>query len=147
VQAMGAALYRVRLMEGFLAETRQDLSLARWRSCVDNSQLAVDNAAKALLALLAPVGRTHNPAILLRQALANGRYPSPTHDRWNELPSARSYWDPIFTCRAIMETKSAIGHHGSFSMKQMLAGLSPWRKRQQDWRSQSQPAAMARSRT
>ena len=70
-------LYRLRLADGFLAEARQDLALARWRSCVDNSQLSVENAAKVLLALLAPVGRTHNPAILLRQSLADRLYPQP----------------------------------------------------------------------
>lgn len=42
---------------------------------MDNSQLAVENAAKAVLALLGPVGRTHNPAVLLRQALREDRFP------------------------------------------------------------------------
>ncbi len=35
--------------------------------------MAVENAAKAVLALLGPVGRTHNPAPLLRQALRDSR--------------------------------------------------------------------------
>lgn len=69
------AEYRLNLAEGFLGEARQDLGLARWRSCVDNSQLAVENAAKAALAVLGPVGRTHNPAVLLRKALEEGRFP------------------------------------------------------------------------
>ncbi len=71
------ARYRLRLAEGFLEEARQDLGLQRWRSCVDNSQLAVENAAKAVLASLGPVGRTHRPAPLLRQALAEQRFPEP----------------------------------------------------------------------
>lgn len=66
---MSEVIYRSRLAEGFLAEARQDIELKRWRSCVDNSQLAVENAAKAVLALLGPVGKTHNPAGLLRRAL------------------------------------------------------------------------------
>ena len=66
--------YRLRLAEGFLAEAQQDMSLGRWRSCVDNSQLSVENAAKAALATLGPVGRTHDPAGLLRQGLADGRF-------------------------------------------------------------------------
>jgi HEPN domain-containing protein len=66
--------YRLRLAEGFLNEARQDLELRRWRSCVDNSQLSVENAAKAVLALLGPVGRTHNPAAILRQGLADGLF-------------------------------------------------------------------------
>ena len=40
---------------------------------MDNAQLAVEHAAKAVLALLGPVGRTHSPAPLLRQALREGR--------------------------------------------------------------------------
>jgi len=66
--------YRLRVAQGFLEESRQDTALARWRSTVDNAQLAVENAAKAVLALVAPVGRTHNPAPLLRQALDEGRF-------------------------------------------------------------------------
>ncbi len=34
--------YRLNLAEGFLLEAREDIQLKRWRSCVDNSQLAVE---------------------------------------------------------------------------------------------------------
>jgi HEPN domain-containing protein len=68
--------YRLRVARGFLDESRQDIAANHWRSTVDNGQLAVENAAKAVLALVAPVGRTHNPAPLLRQALADGRFPT-----------------------------------------------------------------------
>ena len=78
MQINDQARYRIRLAEGFLGEARQDMTLRRWRSCVDNSQLAVENAAKVALALLGPVGRTHNPATLLRQALADNRFPQET---------------------------------------------------------------------
>lgn len=54
-----SAEYRLKLAQGFLNEARQDVGLGRWRSAVDNAQLAVENAAKAVLALLGPVGRTH----------------------------------------------------------------------------------------
>ncbi|PMP82327.1 MAG: hypothetical protein C0183_10515, partial [Roseiflexus castenholzii] len=64
----------LNLARGFLAESRQDVQIQRWRSAVDNAQLAVENAAKAVLALLAPLGRTHNPAPLLREALAAGHF-------------------------------------------------------------------------
>ena len=63
------AKYRFRVAQGFLEESRQDVALTRWRSAVDNAQLATENAAKAVLALVGPVGRTHQPALLLRQAL------------------------------------------------------------------------------
>ncbi len=79
------SLYRMRLAQGFLAESRQDRALSRWRSCVDNSQLATENAAKAVLALAAPVGRTHNPAALLRQALQAGTYPQAMRGEIEEL--------------------------------------------------------------
>ena len=72
---MDEVTYRMRLVNGFLSEARQDLDLERWRSCVDNSQLTVENAAKAALALLGPVSKTHNPAGLLRRALADSRFP------------------------------------------------------------------------
>jgi len=68
------SLYRLRVAQGFLNEARQDFALERWRAAVDDSQLCVENAAKAVLALLGPVGRTHNPARQLRQALAEGRF-------------------------------------------------------------------------
>ncbi len=68
------ASYRLRLADGFLEEASQDRTLSRWRSCVDNCQLATENAAKAALALLGPVGRTHDPAGLLRRALAGGEF-------------------------------------------------------------------------
>ena len=71
------AEYRLRLAQGFLAEALQDVDLKRWRSAVDNAQLAVENAGKAALALLGPVGRTHNPAVPLRQALQDGLFASP----------------------------------------------------------------------
>lgn len=70
------ARYRLRLADGFLGEARQDRDIARWRSCVDNSQIAVENAAKAVAALVGPVGRTHEAATLLHQALQAARFSS-----------------------------------------------------------------------
>ena len=63
------AEYRLRVARGFLDEAQQDAELGRWRSAVDNAQLTVENAAKAALALCGPVGRTHNPALQLRNTL------------------------------------------------------------------------------
>ena len=63
------AQYRFRIAQGFLEESRQDVALTRWHSVVDSAQLATENAAKAVLAPVGPVGRTHQPALLLRQAL------------------------------------------------------------------------------
>jgi len=68
------ARYRLRLAEGFLVEAREDATLKRFRSCVHNSQLVAENAAKAVLALTGPVGRTHNPGPALRAAIQAGLY-------------------------------------------------------------------------
>lgn len=54
--------YRLALAEGFLREAEQDLGLQRWRSCVDNAQLAVENSGKAVLALFGAPPKTHDPA-------------------------------------------------------------------------------------
>ncbi|MBM4083529.1 MAG: HEPN domain-containing protein [Planctomycetes bacterium] len=81
MNALEEARYRLILAEGFVGEAREDMSLRRWRSCVDNSQLAVENAAKVALALLGPVAQVHEPAPLLRKALAEGRFPSPVRTR------------------------------------------------------------------
>lgn len=66
------AEYRLRVARGFLEEARQDVELGRWRAAVDNAQLAVENAAKSVLALVGPVGWTHNPGPLLRRFLDDG---------------------------------------------------------------------------
>jgi HEPN domain-containing protein len=54
--------FRLRLTAGFLQEAKEDLTLSRWRSCVDNAQLAVENAVKAVLARHGPVPKTHEVA-------------------------------------------------------------------------------------
>jgi HEPN domain-containing protein len=63
--------YRLALANGFLAEAEQDMTLERWRSCVDNSQLAVENTGKTVLSLFGVPPKTHDPvrqiAAILRQ--------------------------------------------------------------------------------
>ena len=54
--------YRLRLAEGFLKEVEEDFGIERWRSCVDNAQLATENAGKSVLALFGVVPKTHDPA-------------------------------------------------------------------------------------
>lgn len=48
-------------------------------------RLAAENAAKAVLALAAPVGATHEPAVLLRRVLSSGAYPSSVQPRVERL--------------------------------------------------------------
>jgi HEPN domain-containing protein len=98
--------YRLRIAQGFLDESRQDVALNRWRSAVDNAQLAVENAAKAVLALIAPIGRTHNPAPLLRQ------HSTKADSMWlNKVQcggwlNVLSFWASTFTCRPTTATNS-----------------------------------------
>jgi HEPN domain-containing protein len=58
------AEYRLRLAGGFLAEAEEDLRSSRWRSCVDDAQLAVENAAKSVIARFGPVRSTRWKALL-----------------------------------------------------------------------------------
>ena len=54
--------YRLALAEGFLKEAEQDMGLSRWRSCVDNAQLSVENSGKAALCAFGAPPKTHDPA-------------------------------------------------------------------------------------
>ena len=86
--------YRLRLVLGFLEEASQDFNLGRWRSCVDDSQIVTENAANAVLALLGPVGRTHNPSLLLREALAEGEFPGEISPRVERLAECAELLGP-----------------------------------------------------
>ena len=55
--AFESTLYRLKVAQGFLEESRQDVQLLRWRSAVDNAQLAVENSAKAVLSLVAEISK------------------------------------------------------------------------------------------
>jgi HEPN domain-containing protein len=70
-----AARFRLVVARGYLGEARQDVGLSRWRACADGSQLAAESAAKAVVALVAVVGRTHEPGEFIRLAVEAGRYP------------------------------------------------------------------------
>ncbi|MBI4684870.1 MAG: HEPN domain-containing protein [Nitrospirae bacterium] len=56
------AEYRKRLAKGFLEEARLNLKHQLWRSCVDNSQLSIENSGRMLIALFKPVEKSHNPS-------------------------------------------------------------------------------------
>jgi HEPN domain-containing protein len=68
--------YRIALAAGFLAEAEQDFTLKRWRSCVDNAQLAVENTGKAALALFGIAPKTHDPARQLATVLREQELPA-----------------------------------------------------------------------
>ncbi len=68
--------YRIALAAGFLTEADQDFTLERWRSCVDNAQLAVENAGKAALALFGIAPKTHDPARQIATVLRQQELPA-----------------------------------------------------------------------
>lgn len=61
--------FRLKLAAGFLGEAEEDLRLSRWRSCVDNSQIAIENTAKAVIAMRGPVPKVHQLEGLLSKLL------------------------------------------------------------------------------
>lgn len=61
--------YRLRLCEEFLGEAQADHLAERWAACVEHAQLAVENAAKSVLACRGPVPQTHDSQPHLRAVL------------------------------------------------------------------------------
>jgi HEPN domain-containing protein len=67
------AEYRKRLAIGFLKEARLNFSYELWRSCVDNSQLSIENSGKMIIALFEPVEKTHHPSHQLKRIVDHKR--------------------------------------------------------------------------
>lgn len=63
------AQYRLKLALGFYEEAKQNVKHKQYRSCVDNSQLSIENSAKAIIVCFIPLGKTHSPAQGLRKLL------------------------------------------------------------------------------
>lgn len=63
------AQYRLRLAQGFYEEAEENLGYKQYRSCVDNSQLCIENCAKAIIVCFIPLGKTHSPAQGLKRLL------------------------------------------------------------------------------
>jgi HEPN domain-containing protein len=64
------AQYRLKLAQGYVAEGRQLMGQQLWRAAVSSAQLAVENAAKAVLALFKPVVKAHDLSDLLLTLIA-----------------------------------------------------------------------------
>ncbi|MBU1487677.1 HEPN domain-containing protein [bacterium] len=79
------AKYRLKLAEGFLKEARQNFDYRQIRSCVDNSQLAIENGAKAVIICFGPLGKTHNPVNALRRILKQEKLTSEIERLINDL--------------------------------------------------------------
>lgn len=67
------AEYRRRLAKGFLNEAHHNLEHKLWRSCVNNSQLSIENSGKMIIALFVPVEKTHNPSRQLKRLVDRKR--------------------------------------------------------------------------
>jgi HEPN domain-containing protein len=52
---------------------------------VDSAQLAVENAAKVVLALAGRIGRTHNPATQIRRLINEGQFGADFSERLERL--------------------------------------------------------------
>lgn len=79
------AKYRLKLAKGFLKEAEEDVKLGRWRSCVDNAQLAVENSGKAILCIFGPLEKTHEPSLQLKRLLKQRRIPEKLISRIEEI--------------------------------------------------------------
>ena len=77
--------YRLNLAKGFLREAEEDFQLKRWRSCVDNSQLAVENFGKGILMLFGLSPKTHDPARHLAKLIQNSEIPKQIIEQIKEM--------------------------------------------------------------
>lgn len=63
------ALYRLSLAVEFHDATEREHSRGEWALCVQQAQLCVENAAKAVLATVGPTPKTHEPRDELQSLL------------------------------------------------------------------------------
>jgi HEPN domain-containing protein len=64
------ALYRLRVASEFLDRAERNFAQDDWAGCVQQAQIAAENAAKAILAQVDPVPQTHEPHHQLEALLA-----------------------------------------------------------------------------
>jgi HEPN domain-containing protein len=69
VQSYKDAEFRLRMAEGFLDEAKEHFRLKFFRSVVDNSQISIENSAKAVIVLFRPLSKTHEIAEYLNELL------------------------------------------------------------------------------
>jgi len=69
------AKYRLRIAVGFCEEAGRNFNRSEWRACVDDAQLAVENAAKAIISCFHPAARTHEPDKELQDILDTHKNP------------------------------------------------------------------------
>lgn len=77
--------YRLNLAKGFLKEAQEDFQLKRWRSCVANAQLSVENSGKAILMVFGVSPKTHEPAKHLSKLIQKSKIPEEIKARIKEI--------------------------------------------------------------
>ncbi len=77
--------YRLNLAKGFLKEAQEDFQLKRWRSCVANAQLSVENSGKAILMVFGVSPKTHEPAKHLSKLIQKSKIPEEIRARIKEI--------------------------------------------------------------
>ena len=77
--------YRLNLSKGFLQEAEEDFELKRWRACVANAQLVVENSGKAILMLFGVSLKTHEPAKHLAQLIKNSEIPKAIREKIKDI--------------------------------------------------------------
>ena len=77
--------YRLNLAKGFLKEAQEDFQLKRWRSCVANAQLSVENSGKAILMVFGVSPKTHEPAKHLSKLIQRSKIPEEIRARIKEI--------------------------------------------------------------
>lgn len=77
--------YRFRLSKGFLTEARHNFEHELWRSCVDNSQLTVENCGKMIIAIFEPVEKIHNPSHQIKRLIGKRLTDSNLIQKVNDL--------------------------------------------------------------
>jgi HEPN domain-containing protein len=140
--------YRLALAKGFLAEAEQDANLERWRSCVDNAQLTVENAGKTVLALFGVAPKTHDPARQVAMLLRNQSLPEEIQEQMRRmlpdllaLGTAEHFltdygdeatytlpWD-LFTRESALDALAAARRSFDYSHT-LLDAVTQWRQKQ-----------------
>ena len=65
--------YRLRLAQGFFDEAKENLGYKQYSSCVDNSQLAIENVAKAIISCFIPISKSHSFGDALKMLIKEER--------------------------------------------------------------------------
>jgi HEPN domain-containing protein len=101
--------YRVRLAEGYLREAEENFKREDFRATVAASQLAAENAAKAIIAIFRIPSWSHDPSHELREVIS--QLPQSLRPLAEELAGIAQLLAP---------------EHGRVTYGEPTRGLTPW---------------------